>query len=141
MCTLKGFAAAQRRYDDMHPDDLRGPWDDAAEEGDECMRDFDRREAERDARHMCSECNGCGTLNGRDSCRRCAGSRPSGTIACTGRECEICELERVSELHAVHVAAQEELLARMRECEICGKPAQEMGTEPRCEAHDSEVER
>jgi len=109
MRTLKGFAAAQRRYDDMHPDDLRGPWDDAAEEGAACMRDFDRREAERDARHMCSECNGCGTLNGRDSCRRCAGSRPSGTIACTGRECE-----------------------------ICGRPAQEMGSEARCSDHDSE---
>lgn len=30
---------------------------------------------------------------------------------------------------------------RARECEICGRRAQEMGTEPRCEAHDSEVER
>jgi len=49
MSTVKGFAAAQRAYDDMHPDDLRGPWDDAAEEGEACMRDFDRREARRRA--------------------------------------------------------------------------------------------
>lgn len=31
--------------------------------------------------------------------------------------------------------------AERRECEVCGRKAQEMGTEPRCEAHDSEVER
>jgi len=28
--------------------------------------------------------------------------------------------------------------ASKRDCEICGKPAQDMGTEPRCKAHDSE---
>ena len=44
---MKGFAAAQMAYDDRHPDDYRGRWDDAAEEGDACMRDFDRREARR----------------------------------------------------------------------------------------------
>ena len=108
----------QRAWDDRHPDDYRTAADDAAEQAAECMADFDRREAERiEVRHECRVCHG------------------------GGRECEICELERVSELHAVHVAAQEELLARMRECEICGMPAQETGTEPRCEAHDSEVER
>lgn len=139
---MRTLSYYQRAWDDRHPDDYRTAADDAAEQAAECMADFDRREAERiEVRHECRVCHGHGTLNGRDSCWRCAGSRPNGTVMCGGRECEICELERVSELHAVHVAAQEELLARMRECEICGMPAQETGTEPRCEAHDSEVER
>jgi len=46
---VKGFAAAQRAWDDRHPDDYRGRWDDDAERGDACMRDFDRREARRRA--------------------------------------------------------------------------------------------
>ena len=103
----------QQAWDDRHPDDYRTAADDAAEQAAECMADFDRREAERiEVRHECRVCHGHGTLNGRDSCWRCAGSRPNGTVMCGGRECE-----------------------------ICGMPAQETGTEPRCEAHDSEVER
>ena len=52
------LSQCQQRYDDRHPDDYRGPWDDAAEEGDACMRDFDRREALRKRR----DCEICGRL-------------------------------------------------------------------------------